>query len=474
MVAPLTRLQRLLRARSTRLVFLAFAVQLALVGLAMASIYGAASREIARHDRAIITELRDDLVAVWRAGGMAELARVIDLRSGQFESGDVLLLADRDGNALAGNIAGIPTGSPMSDVWQEAALTGPRLPAGRYLFVSTRLDAGHVLIAGRARDRGNAMLTAIIEALVASLALTIPGALVLAILLGRLSAARISQIASVAMAVTDGNMALRAPRDGSEDVYDRLAGVINRMLDRIEQLLDELRTVTDGLAHDLRSPLTRLRGRVERAQAAGADAQTLDAMAEDLDRLLAMLATALQISRAEAGIGRDHFVVTDVADLLSDTVDVYGPVAEDHGIAMVSQVPSGLACALHRPLIQQALGNAIENALRHATGATSITLSANAISDGVELVVADDGPGIPPEKHALALSRFGRLDPARGESATEAGGGMGLGLALVSAVARLHGGNVVLASNAPGLKLIIRLPQRPEKPDLPPSVPAVH
>ncbi len=471
---PLTRLQRLLRASSTRLVLLAFAVQLALVGLAMASVYAAASREIERHDRATITQLRDDLLAVWRAGGVAELGRVIDLRSGSSESGLVLLLADRDGNALAGNISGIPAGSQISDVWQEALLEGQRLPGGRYSFVLTRLDAGHVLIAGHARAKGDAMLTTIVEALLASLALTIPGALVLAILLGRLSAARVSKIAGVAMAVADGNLGMRAPRDESEDAYDRLAGVINTMLDRIEQLLDELRTVTDGLAHDLRSPLTRLRGRVERAQTAGADAQTLDAMAEDLDRLLAMLSTALQISRAEAGIGRDHFVVTDLADLLSDTVDVYGPVAEDHGMEMVFQVPSGLACALHRPLIQQALGNAIENALRHATGATSITLSADANSDAVELVVADDGPGIPPDKHALALSRFGRLDPARGAPAAETGSGMGLGLALVSAVARLHGGNVVLASNAPGLKLIIRVPQRPETPDLPPSTPAVH
>jgi signal transduction histidine kinase len=396
-------------------------------------------------------------------GGVQELTLLIDARFAQPGSGQVLLLADDAGGALAGNLPGLPAGL-AGNGWQRVDLAGPRLIHGPYNVLLTRLDRGHILLVGQAAARSDALLTAIVRALAASLALTVPAALALALLLGRLSAARVSGIASVAQAVAGGDLGRRAPRDGSDDPYDRLAGVINTMLDRIEGLVGELRMVTDTLAHDLRSLLTRLRGRVERAQNSGADAETLDAMATDLDRLLLMLTTALQISRAEAGIGREHFAATDLAELLADTADVYGPVAEERGLALAFQVPEGLVVALHRPLIQQALGNAIENALRHARGASAITLSANTGPEGIDLIVADDGPGIPPDQHELALSRFGRLDPARGAdggAAGDAAGGMGLGLALVNAVARLHGGVVLLGSNHPGLRLVIRLPGMP-------------
>lgn len=459
MTALLPRLRRLLAASSTRLVLAAFAIQLLLVSLAMGSVYVAAQRQIAALDQQLVVDLRDDLLAAWRAGGVNEVTSLINARLALTGSGHALLLADSGGAALAGNLPGQPAGLAGSG-WQRVDLAGPRLAAGPYLVLLTRLDADHVLLVGQAAARGDALLVAIVRALVASLALTVPGALGLALLLGRLTAARLSGIVGVARAVAGGDLARRVPRDGSDDAYDRLARIINVMLDRIEGLVNELRTVTDGLAHDLRSPLTRLRGRVERAQAGGADDASLDAMASDLDRLLAMLTTALQISRAEAGIGREHFTVTDVAGLLADIVEIYGPVAEDCGMALMLDAPAGLSVPLHQPLIQQALGNAIENALRHAVGATRITLAAEPRGEGVTLIVADDGPGIPPAQHAIALSRFGRLDPARTVvgGASAAGSGMGLGLALIAAVARLHGGCVNLADNAPGLRLELHLP----------------
>ena len=169
-------------------------------------------------------------------------------------------------------------------------------------------------------------------------------------------------------------------------------------------------------------------------------------------------------SRAEAGIGRDHFAPVELADLIDTTAEVYGPIAEDLGLQLEALVaPTGTAL-LHRALIQQALGNLIENGLRHAKAATHITLSAERTASGVDLIVADDGPGIPSAQHALALSRFGRLDEARG------GTGTGLGLSLVQAVARLHGGDVSLMNGHPGLKVVMHLPQ----PDQAPAAPAEH
>ena len=163
-----------------------------------------------------------------------------------------------------------------------------------------------------------------------------------------------------------------------------------------------------------------------------------------------MLSTALLISRAEAGIGRDRFVDTDIAALLEDLAEVYGPLAEDRGFEIAVEAEPGLHAPLHRELMGQALGNLIENATKYAEGGHRIVIRAAHEAGGIALSVADDGPGIPAERRAEALSRFGRLDPARHVT------GSGLGLSLVEAVARLHQGSLALEDNAPGLRAAIR------------------
>jgi signal transduction histidine kinase len=124
-------------------------------------------------------------------------------------------------------------------------------------------------------------------------------------------------------------------------------------------------------------------------------------------------------------------------------------VAEDQGFALTVYAPEGLNATLHRELISQALGNLIENALKYADGGKSIILAANTGGAHLTLSVADDGPGIPAERTDEAKRRFGRLDPARHLT------GSGLGLSLVEAVARLHGGDIALDDNAPGLRVSV-------------------
>ncbi|NRD89085.1 hypothetical protein C8024_05935 [Sphingopyxis sp. BSNA05] len=164
-----------------------------------------------------------------------------------------------------------------------------------------------------------------------------------------------------------------------------------------------------------------------------------------------MLSTALQISRAEAGIGKDRFQNVSISQLLIDLSEIYGPLAEEQGVEIVVRAPKNLNAEIHRELINQALGNLIENALKYASTADEIVLDAEATDDGFILIVSDNGSGIPDEQMAKALKRFGRLDPARQES------GSGLGLSLVEAVAKLHGGGLLLKQNAPGLKVEIFL-----------------
>jgi signal transduction histidine kinase len=165
--------------------------------------------------------------------------------------------------------------------------------------------------------------------------------------------------------------------------------------------------------------------------------------------LLRTVETALRITRAEAGIGRDAFAPVDLKVELEEIAEIYGPLVEDADRAIRVVAPVELTLPVHRELLAQALGNLVDNALKY--GAGTITLALDVAPGMARVSVADEGPGMPPEHRDTALRRFGRVDEARG------GSGAGLGLSLVTAVARLHGGTVVLEHDA-GLKVVMELP----------------
>jgi len=265
-------------------------------------------------------------------------------------------------------------------------------------------------------------------------------------LAARMIEARLGRTVATAEAVAAGDLARRVALDGSQDAFEALAVSVNAMLDRIAALMTELKVATDGLAHDLRSPLTRLRATLERALAAsqdeGARVAVLRALDEG-DRLLAMLDTALRITRAEAGLGREAFVEIDLATMIRDLVEMFEPLAEDRGMTVSATVPATLPIVAHREILGQALANLVDNALKYGDGQVEVT--ATRIAGGVAISVVDDGPGIPADRRPEAMKRFGRLDAARSES------GAGLGLTLAAAVAHLHDGTLTLEDNRPGL-----------------------
>jgi signal transduction histidine kinase len=456
----LGRTGRLLRSTSARLVLLVFGLQLVLAGLAMAWAWANTSRQLASADRALVAELSDELIATWRLGGSRQLAGVIArLGPAQHARGMEVLLADRQGEAVAGTLDGWPAGMARSPGWAAMLLETPSGGQRAFTALATPLGGGQWLLVAHDDAARADMADTLLGAIVTALLLAVPLALLLAVLLARLSNARLQSLRATVAAVSGGDLSRRVWRDDSEDAYDALGGAVNVMLDRIQRLVDELRIITDGLAHDLRSPLTRLKSRLEAARHDTQDAAALAALDEvttETDQLMAMLATALQISRAEAGIGRDHMADVDVDALLADVVEVYGPSAEDAGIALELAPGRVGRFRLHRQLIQQALGNLIENALNHAAGASCISVAASRDGEGMALLVTDDGPGIPADRRAEARSRFGRLDAARHVH------GSGLGLALVEAVARLHNGRLDLTDGQgppaqPGLSAVMRL-----------------
>ena len=450
------RWRALLRSTIARFILLLFLSQLALTGGVLYFVRQSSEATLLAEQRELVGGLRDDLVAGYREGGERQLIELIGARLQAIETEvPVILLIRGNGTILAGNLGGWPTVVPKPTTWKAVSLyrtsSDHPEPMG---VISTPIGSGEFLLTGHVVDGSVRLKNLNREAMIGALLLAIPLALLLAVLLGRMINGRVRRIAATAEAVGAGDLSHRISLDGSGDSFDALGHGVNAMLDRIETLVGELRIVTDGLAHDLRSPITRLKSTLERAIINTHDPQAIAALQKvsaESDTLLAMLSTALQISRAEAGIGRERFIETDVAAMLADLVELYGPVAEEQGMVLSCNAPSELTVSLHRELIGQALGNLIENAIKYAQGGSKIALAAIATKDGVTLSVADDGPGILEARRTDALKKFGRLDPARTIS------GSGLGLTLVEAVARLHGGDIALEDNAPGLKVVLTI-----------------
>jgi signal transduction histidine kinase len=196
-----------------------------------------------------------------------------------------------------------------------------------------------------------------------------------------------------------------------------------------------------------------MKARIDRlARSPEPDLGELDGIGNEADALLAMLDNSLEISRLEAGIGRDGFEPVDLATLVTDMAEMYEPLAEESGVRITILASGAVPVLAHRQLLSRALSNLIDNALRYAADGGSIEIEAAPTATGARLIVADRGPGIVRFAREEALRRFGRLDMARSK------GGAGLGLSLAAAIARLHGGTLVLSGNEPGLKVTIDLP----------------
>lgn len=431
--------------------------QLASVGLALLVMHGFTQRALTNEAQNFVSELHQDLSDEYRQGGLRGARAAIAERIGPLGRRDsVIALRAPDGTVIAGNLDDWPATLGDHESWRLISLYRSRASNAELIGLTTsafpggyRLLVGEVM-ADEVRLRQTSE-TAFIVALLLGMVISSLGAWLFARFIGK----RVAAIADAAEQVSKGDLSHRIAADESGDAFDRLAHGINAMLARIDVLVSELRLVTDSLAHDLRSPVSRLKAMVERAITSTRDTAALEALgtvSEEADRLQNMLTTALQISRAEAGLGRDQFREFEAGTLIADLVEVYGPLAEDCGFEIVFADAVSVTVSAHRELLGQAIANLIDNALKYAIGGNRITLQLAASSELVTISVTDNGPGIPAAQRDEALRRFGRLDAAR------QAGGAGLGLPLVSTVAHLHGGQLTLADAAPGLRAVMSLP----------------
>jgi signal transduction histidine kinase len=426
--------------------------------IVLGSLYWRIGGVIDAEQRAVVEAELHGLADDFARGGTPALAAGIAQRLANPPDRDaVYLLVDADGRRVAGNLGRWPPTVAPGGGWTTLDLY--RTDRSRPTEISAlaiRLPNDERLLVGRDVAARAAFDRTLWRALLRALAAIALLSVATGWLLSRLVSGRIAEIDGAARAIMAGALDRRVALRGTDDEFDKLAGTLNAMLDRIEALVRDLRTVTDSLAHDLRSPLGRLVRHLEAAADEEAPPATRQSRIEqalrEAEGVLSTATSLLDISRIDAGIGAEQFTQVDLARLATDVADLYEAAAEESQVTVTRDTAPGLVVRGHDQLLALALSNLVENALKHAPAGSSISVSAMLDAGRPALVVSDQGPGIPAADRERALGRFVRLDPSRGSP------GAGLGLALVAAVARMHGADLVLGDNAPGLRATLRLP----------------
>jgi signal transduction histidine kinase len=267
---------------------------------------------------------------------------------------------------------------------------------------------------------------------------------------------RVEIINRAATAIVQGDLSRRLPTRDTTDEFDQLAQTINLMLRQIERLVEGVRNTSNAVAHDLRTPLAELRARLEgiiRGQPGDiAPFDEIHQAVADIDRLIGIFNALLRLSEIDSGMRRSGFRAVELAEITTEIAELYGPLIEERGIDFAVDVPDGLAVSGDPFLLAEAVGNLVDNAAKYTPRGDVISVAARRSDDAhAEITVADTGPGIDASEKSSVTARFYRGRAADGI------GGVGLGLSVVEAVARLHGGALELGDNAPGLIATLRI-----------------
>lgn len=412
------------------------------------------------------------LSATEAAGGLDAIRRAINVRS-ELSQSNLYYLTDASGSKLAGNLPRLPseladgmTGGVFDYTLKGEKGGSERIAAG----LPVRLSGGGLLIVARDIEDQRALAARIRMLALIGFGCLGVGGLALGLVIGKSVLSRVEGMRQASRAIMAGDLAQRLPRSDTGDELDRLAESFNAMLSRIEQLMKGFREVSDNIAHDLKTPLNRLRNRAEATLRDATTSQELqDGLGQTIeaaDEIIKTFDALLLIARLEAGAVSSTLEPVDIGALIRDAVELYEPVADEAGLSLTSKVEDDVKLNANRRLVAQAIANLIDNAIKYSSRSGRVVgdnrlaghVEVNVRRCGgnrVEISVSDDGPGIEAADRKRVVERFVRLEESRTAPGT------GLGLSLVAAVARLHGGAIRLEDNNPGLRAVVDLPAGP-------------
>jgi signal transduction histidine kinase len=404
----------------------------------------------------ILTTDAQRMADVFRREGAEGLRGFIDARVKlQIVNDRILLLTDGALHPLAGNLGAWPeTVSP------EPGNYNVQLDLGKYGLESALVHVAalgnYKLLVGRDNAFFKPLQTRFWYGLTVAVAVVLIAGLLVGVITRRALLARINRIRQTIPAIIHGNLKHRLPTQLNDEELNTLSQTINGMLDQIEQLVHGVRNVSNSIAHDLRTPLAELRSRLEELSLLRPSSEQtyaeIDGAVADVDRVIRIFDALLRLAEIDAGMRRSGFVSLDVSDLAANAVEFYEPAAELRDIELSFRSEGPLMISGDPVLLAQALGNLIDNALKYAPDHGRIEVAAQRVGEqAVEISVSDNGPGIEASERSKVIERFYRGDASRGTP------GVGLGLSLVEAVAKLHGTSLALRDQLPGLRAVLTL-----------------
>jgi signal transduction histidine kinase len=397
------------------------------------------------------------LTDVYRRDGAEGLKDFIDTRVRIQIAGDrILLLTDASMRPLAGNLPVWPSGVPaISGNYTIKVVVGDH--GVQEAMVHVAHLGGYNLLVGRDNTLFAPLQSHFWYGLTAAIAVLSIAGLLVGLITRRALMTRVNSIRQTVSAIIHGDLKHRLPTYLNEDELNTLSRTINGMLEQIELLVHGVRNVSNSIAHDLRTPLAELRSRLEelaliRPPPEEAYAE-IDGAVADVDRVIRIFDALLRLAEIDAGLRRSGFVPLDLSDLAANAVEFYEPAAELKNIELVFRADGPLSVSGDPVLLAQALSNLIDNALKYAPVNGTIEVSVRKRSDDTaEVSVSDNGPGIADSEKGKVVERFYRGDASRGTP------GVGLGLSLVQAVAKLHGRVLELSDRNPGLSVTLCIP----------------
>jgi signal transduction histidine kinase len=398
------------------------------------------------------------LTDTFRREGADGLKSYIDARVRMQIAGErILLLTDASLHPLAGNLAAWPSGVPAGPGTYTVRLNLRGGHPIQAVVVRAGLPGGYNLLVGRSLELLAPLETHFWYGLAAAVGVLSVAGLIVGLMTRRALMSRIHSIRQMVSAIIHGDLKHRLPTHQSGDELNTLSRTLNGMLEQIEQLVHGVRNVSNAIAHDLRTPLMELRSRLEELSLLRPSPEQtfaeIDAAVADVDRVMRIFNALLRLAEIDAGMRRSGFVRVDVAEIAAAAVEFYVPAAELKDIKLTFSSHEPLYILGDPLLLAQALGNLVDNALKYAPEHGTIGVAVARRSDAAaEITVTDNGPGIGAAEKPKVIERFYRGDASRGTP------GVGLGLSLVQAVAKLHGSTLELADASPGLRAILVLP----------------
>jgi signal transduction histidine kinase len=344
------------------------------------------------------------------------------------------------GRRIAGNLESLPP-DLRTDNTVESAVVDRADESGRekqaVRLIARSLPNGDVLVIGRNVDEVGEIAHVVGRTLALGVIPAVLLCLAVGVALSARARGRIAEVNERVQRIVAGNLRERLPYRKTDDPFSKLAMIVNGMLDEMESLIQSLAGVGNDIAHDLRTPLTRARLMLERGRTGAMTLEQLQAVAdkavEGIDQSLAIITAILRLAEIEKGQRLAGFGKVALADLIREVGDMYEPIAEDRGIALLVHSPHELSAYGDRDLLIEAVANLVDNAVKFTPSGGQVEIGLFPGNGENVVRIKDTGAGIGEHERDAVLRRFYRSDRAGHIS------GLGLGLNLVAAIMRLHG-----------------------------------